>query len=267
MQVTLIFLSPNGTTETLAKMIGNSLTDFNVRYIDLGDSEIQDDELQDIVATTDILGVGTPVYHLTMLHPIKEFLDNLREVDSSHYGFSFVTYGHVSTGKAISQVCKALHNKGYNILGALKTTAPHFYESLDSYPADEDYQLIEEFVKIILTRLENNISWDDMNKLLNFQPLKTKIIYHFAQVFAKLRVPSIKYDADLCNQCKMCERVCPVHIIDVDNLPEKGDGCFHCYNCVRFCPTGAMYTDLPKLVKIVNLNKRTVSEKPVRAVI
>ncbi|MCK4567022.1 MAG: hypothetical protein KAU48_06910, partial [Candidatus Thorarchaeota archaeon] len=108
LQVTLVFLSPNGTTKTLAKMIGESLIDFNVRYIDLGDSQIQNDELQDIIATTDILGVGTPIYHLTMLHPIRKFLDNLREVDDSHYGFSFVTYGHVSTGKAISQVCKTL---------------------------------------------------------------------------------------------------------------------------------------------------------------
>lgn len=267
LQVTLVFLSPNGTTKTLANMIGESLIDFNVRYIDLGDSQIQNDELQDVIGTTDILGVGTPIYHLTMLHPIRKFLDNLSEVDGSHYGFSFVTYGHVSTGKAISQVCKALHNKGYDILGALKTTAPHFYESLDGYPADDDYDLVEEFVNIIQDRIENNISWDDMNKLLNFQPLKTKIMYHFAQVFARFRVPSIKYDADLCNQCKRCEKVCPVHIIDADNLPEKGDGCFHCYNCVRFCPTGAMHTDLYKLEKLVNLNKRIVSENPVRAMI
>jgi len=51
------------------------------------------------------------------------------------------------------------------------------------------------------------------------------------------------WDRPQCTFCGLCEAVCPVHVISVDNkksdLTFEESGCVYCGKCVQSCPTGA----------------------------
>lgn len=43
-----------------------------------------------------------------------------------------------------------------------------------------------------------------------------------------------------CNGCKVCEKVCPVDNIKVDEKPAFKDNCEHCLACIHNCPQTAI---------------------------
>lgn len=63
---------------------------------------------------------------------------------------------------------------------------------------------------------------------------------------------TINVDSDLCSQCGVCSKVCPMGIIDSADevqLPRVHEGmdavCFSCGHCEAFCPSGALtFTDM-----------------------
>ncbi len=63
---------------------------------------------------------------------------------------------------------------------------------------------------------------------------------------------TINVNSDLCSQCGICSKVCPVGIIDPANevqLPRVHEGmgavCLSCGHCEAFCPSGALtFTDM-----------------------
>jgi nitroreductase/NAD-dependent dihydropyrimidine dehydrogenase PreA subunit len=63
---------------------------------------------------------------------------------------------------------------------------------------------------------------------------------------------TINVNSDLCSQCGICSKVCPMGIIDPANevqLPRVHEGmgavCLSCGHCEAFCPSGALtFTDM-----------------------
>ena len=104
--------------------------------------------------------------------------------------------------------------------------------------------------------------------MLNYQYLKVKIIYPFIRIFGKsFRVPKFKFNKDLCTSCGLCEENCPTHVIITSELPKKQKGCIYCFNCVMVCPTGAIYSDLDKVKRILKFNAKVLHEESIRDII
>jgi len=132
-KVGIVYMSPNGSTRDVAALLAKELAFMeNVRLFNLSDYESDEGrlEIRNQLAEIPILGIGTPVYQLTMLDPIKHLLKGLLDVSATanepRKTFCFTTFGGVNSGKTLLNMCKMLYSRGFEILGALKLLAPHF---------------------------------------------------------------------------------------------------------------------------------------------
>jgi len=270
-KVTIVYMSPNGSTRKCAELIAEQLKgEGEVLLIDL--ARIDSSELESIISETTLLGVGSPTYHLNMLDPVKIFLEGIPNVPinkgQGRYSFCFTTYGHVNSGKTLINMAKILHKKHYTVLGALKLRAKHFYQNSIEFPSSEDQDLILKFCETIKYRITNPIEWRKLSKMLNYQYLKVKVIYPIIQIFgSSFRVPKFNFNKDLCTSCGLCEENCPTHVIVISELPKKLKGCIYCFNCVMICPTGAIYSDLDKVKRVLKFNAKVLHEESIREII
>jgi NAD-dependent dihydropyrimidine dehydrogenase PreA subunit len=56
-------------------------------------------------------------------------------------------------------------------------------------------------------------------------------------------VATLALDVDACNGCKMCEQVCPHHVLAVEDRKARVadlDACMECGACVMNCPQNAL---------------------------
>jgi ferredoxin len=272
-KVGIVYMSPNGSTRDVANLLVKELAVMGeVRLFNLSDYESDEGrlEIQNQLAEIPILGIGTPVYQLTMLDPIKHLLKGLPSasatVNEPRKAFCFTTFGGVNSGKTLLHMCTNLHSRGFEILGALKLLAPHFYDEDVEFPIREDRTLVLEFAVIVRQRLEKPVEWNVLKKKLNCMSTKVKVLYPFVRAFGRFRVTKIEFDKDLCTVCGACENACPVHAITAQDLPRKRNGCLHCFNCVMACPTGAMYADVEEARSTIRFNEKHVGGEPDREI-
>ena len=268
-RISIVYLSPNGSTGEVAAILSEELTSIgNVKLINLADYSHLEGyrEIWDQLKETSILGIGSPVYHLSMVKPIRHFLQSIHLVSASsrnlRKAFCFTTFGHVNSGKTLSQMCRLLKQRGFEILGALKLSAPHFFDERGEFPSIKDKRFIANFCSTIIQRSENPIKWELLERKLDYLSLKVKFLYPFVRAFEGMTVPKIRFEPNLCNACGRCESACPVHVISIQDLPKKQKGCINCFNCVMVCPTGAMNSDIERAKNTVRFNKRVVGGEP-----
>ena len=149
----------------------------------------------------------------------------------------------------------------YKVLGGFKVVAPHFWSSFDNFPEKNKVQLLKCFSTELEKRMNNPPVWKNLKKSLKYQSLLVKIIYPLTKITGKIReleLP-IKVDKELCIQCKLCQKECPVVAITVDDFPKIDKSkCIHCFHCVNICPKNAITSDIEKAIKIVEKNRRIV---------
>ena len=272
-KVGIVYMSPNGSTRDVAALLVKELAVMGeIRLFNLSNYESNEGrlEIRNQLAEISILGIGTPVCQLTMLDPIKRFLKGLSSVSATtnepRKAFCFTTFGGVNSGKTLLHMCTNLSSQGIEILGALKLSAPHFYDKEIEFPTREDRTLISELASVVRQRLEKPIEWTVLRKKLNCMSKKVKVLYPFVRAFGRFRVTKIEFDKGLCTMCGACEDACPVHAISAEDLPRKRNSCLHCFNCVMACPTGAMHADIEEAKSIVRFNKKHVGGEPGREI-
>ena len=60
---------------------------------------------------------------------------------------------------------------------------------------------------------------------------------------------------DNCTSCKICEKVCPVNNIKVENKPKFSNECETCLACIHHCPQNAIHMKSEKSkARFINQN-------------
>jgi len=268
MKIALVYISPNKTTEIITAKLCNELRKFSaIKKVNLGDEKFHniDDINTTIFKDIDIIGFGSPVFHLRVLKPINVFIKSkakeIIKVNPSISAFIYVTYSGGTSGKSLLNAAQDLNNMGYKVLGGFKVVAPHFWSSFDNFPEKNKVQLLKCFSTELEKRMNNPPVWKNLKKSLKYQSLLVKIIYPLTKITGKIReleLP-IKVDKELCIQCKLCQKECPVVAITVDDFPKIDKSkCIHCFHCVNICPKNAITSDIEKAIKIVEKNRRIV---------
>ena len=196
MKIALLYISPNKTTEIITAKLCDELERFcEVKKINLGNEEFHniDDIDTSIFNDIDIIGFGSPVFHLRMLKPMDVFIKSkakeIIEANSSISVFVYITYAGITSGKALLNSAKDLNNMGYKVLGAFKVVAPHLWSSFDNFPEKNKVQLLEKFSIELEKRIKNPPTWENLKRSLKYQSTLVKIIYPLTKITGKIKSP------------------------------------------------------------------------------
>lgn len=276
MKIVLVYMSPNTTTRMISRELSARFQadGHEVAELDLGKGRNRDFESVDlsIFRGADIVGIGSPVYHMKALAPLTRFLERaLPEIKSRNNGlkaFIYLTYGGITSGKAFLNTANLLRQHDIGIAGGLKVRAPHFWH-LDGYPDTHASKTVEAFCKAMAESDFRAIGWDRLSKRFSNQKPVVRLLYPFTGLIANVRKMPVEFDPGKCIKCKKCANECPVGAIGLDGSPFRNmEKCICCYHCTVVCPKDAVIFDADRIKKMLALNKKIVGmEQPESEVI
>jgi ferredoxin/flavodoxin len=223
--------SGTGNSLKVAKDIAVALS--NCKIISMGS-----DHRFDLEGGYETIGFVFPTYYRGIPRKVKEYIRHLNlEHNKNAYYYSVTTMGKYD-GNTLYHIKKLLKRKGITL---------HYAKALDMFSnyvisydmrdtiAEETKQSEIDFEPIL-----QDIKNRKTNKVAPIEPFQ-EIAYRSLIKF----VPAMdKYYSvsDDCTKCGICEKVCPVGNIDVDEVghPYFKHHCEQCMACIQFCPKKAI---------------------------
>lgn len=194
-----------------------------------------------------LIGFVFPIYAWGPPEIVLNFIKKIEIHCEKPYVFSVSTCG-ANEGTATNVLQKALSTKGLKLNSAFSVVMPgNYIIGEDVTPADEQEKILnyaEGQIKAIcevVTKRQNVFHLIPGDK----PSLHTGIINPLFNRFA--RGTKSFYALDTCTKCGLCEKICPVHIIEVKEKPVWSNGCTQCLACINRCP-----------VKAIQYGKRTL---------
>jgi len=240
MQVLINYFSQTKMTETIAEKIAEAIKDLGHKCVLKPFDKVTGADIK----KSDIIGCGTPVHSWHIPYNYKEFLKELPELQGKK-AFVFVTYGEVITANVLYDMAEILKNKGAVVLGGMKSIGLHNMPPLRrkgkgaGHPNEQDIQNARYFADRIINKAEKS-GQDATYSLYIRRPLVNFMSPFMTPKAMNKAMPKIKVDEKRCDQCGVCQKVCPVDNIDMLPYPVfKGD-CLKCFQCSVSCPKEAL---------------------------
>jgi NAD-dependent dihydropyrimidine dehydrogenase PreA subunit/flavodoxin len=201
------------------------------------------------VASSDIIGIGSPVHFYREARYVSDFLATLPRLDGRS-AFVFCTFGMNRIGETLHRLHRTLLERGLSVCGAESFRSGMSYFPLlkrgmgnsDDLPDSEVLEGARQFGMRMarLPELEP-IQLDGVSTLTRVK----------ASLLADLRVrkrvfPGIRINTSTCTGYGSCLSRCLVKGLDRqqgESIPYVTDSCVHCLECIAWCPQGAIETD------------------------
>lgn len=272
MSVLLLFISTGGNTRKVAKRIQRQLEvkENQVETIDLGklDPYKWKSTLAKGTKWCEVMGIGSPIFHMDFLSPITELLEAPLEDLQNKSSFLFLTYAGITSGMSLVNYAKIMQRNRISIAGALKLCAPHFYQEAD-FLTSKSEEMIDTFVHELCTKAFLPLDALELRNQFKPEKIRTRLIYPLAHSIGERRNLPMNVNDDKCIRCGKCVRECPVKAISIDDKVGFNElRCLHCYHCVVTCPLDAIDCDIGKLESMVRKNKKIMGmENPLSKMI
>lgn len=176
------------------------------------------------------IGIIFPTYYGGVPKIVEEFLNkaNLK----SKYIFGVASYGAFS-GAATRHLLEIGKSNGIefsyvNDILMVDNYLPGF--DMDKQIQGQSKKNIEENLRKITNDIEKG------RKYIKKGPAITKLIQFIAEKTYNDQFENNFSVGNKCNQCKVCEKVCPVDNVKVDKKPVFNNNCQHCLACIHNCP-------------------------------
>lgn len=271
MKVVLAYISPNATTRMISREVsGLFKSDLHeVIELDLGKMGNRDFETIDtgIFDGADLIGIGSPVYHMDILEPLRDFLGRalpvIRRQNPGIKAFIYLTYGGITSGKAFTNTAGILKRYDVPLVGGLKIKAPHFWHR-DNYPDEKSIRTVNAFYRAMAEKKYRKIDRTAATGQFSNPKMIVRLIYPFVGMIGSIRKRPIDFDHGKCIKCRKCLNECPVGAIAMDDYPVRDKNrCIYCYHCTTLCPKGAVIFDVNKIKEFIALNKKIIGlEQP-----
>jgi len=266
MKARIFYFTGTGNSLVAAKKIAEGIggcIDPIVRY----------KEQQTVKINEDVIGIVFPVY-LAQIYGLPEivsqFLGKIEYVKNKYY-FIVCTYGGYAYPNAfptINRCIKIARSPGWEINGRFYARFPMNNSDYDHIPVpiERDSSIIlakadkkiESIIEMIKKRKKGNIIAQNifnftLGRLLSItkEPIMRSMRkYAQEKEDSKLTYPqlvhlsdqSIKFNEEKCNGCGICEKVCPVSNIKMENgKPFWMHNCEMCFACDEWCPQKAIH--------------------------
>lgn len=233
----IFYFSATGNSLYAADKLGTVL---NEKLVDIADA-MQKKEFDYQVEENEKVGFVFPVYFYGAPTIVADFASRLTiKGNNNPYIFSIITCGDSIAG-ADQQFAGILAQRGYAVSSTFPLIMPGNYVFMyDSPSPAEQKTKLDNADKQIITI----ISAIKQNKTDGYSSgavsrLITAAIY---PIYKNRRKTAKFYAEDTCIGCGLCERVCPIGAIKMNNKkPEWVDKqCVHCVACINRCPVAAI---------------------------
>ena len=268
----IVYISPAGTTEAVARTIETRLTALgeSCTACNLGKKPSSPADIRSALAgnTETLLFVGSPVYSSHAVPTIISFIDQLPAVKNS-WSVPFVTWGGATSGVALHEMGERLLSRGVALAGAAKVMAVHslMWQLPDPVgagrPNDDDLNQVVLLVSDVIKNVDAGSTPQLSIDRLNYQPAEhVPEMLQLSVAKAKTILPPRQVDPERCNLCGYCRDNCPVSAIELNPLPVFLPACFICFNCVRLCPENAISVDLEPVYERIRSRATHYAESP-----
>jgi ferredoxin len=236
MATTLYYFSGTGNSLSIARMIEQHLED--CRIISIA-SFFTEQETPSSVAG-DAIGIVCPIVMHNMPHIVSRFLDQISGAE-----YLFVVYaGGGDLGRGLVRTRRKFRNLGLILSALFNVSMPSNYTPY-GYPEQsrqtEQFAAAKQAVALVAEIVRARAShFDSSGSGFVASHIFPGPLYHLGHRF----IPRMDRDfvtEEHCTQCGICERVCPVGNISLqDGRPTWNHGCEQCYACLQWCPVHAI---------------------------
>lgn len=236
----LVFFSPTGTTRRNIHAVSDGIGFTQQSIYDLTLPQNRINPLPRI--EEDLLILALPVYGDHIPSFLKSKLMELQ--GNGQPTVVLAVYGNVDFGLALLEMADILNHQGFNVAAGAALIGEHSFCNPSTplaanRPNPNDLNTAQDFGRQIAKKLQSNPS--SLIVLPGKLALAARILPdQSAILFSK--VPEL--DPNLCNQCGLCARSCPMGAIDQTSLAIDTSKCIRCFACARICPKEARKIEL-----------------------
>ena len=222
----IFYFTATGNSLAVAKEIGGELISI-AQVLKSGEKEFNDEAI----------GFVFPCYAFSMPYPVKKLLETVSF--KADYFFAVITYGNI-LGGTIKAFKKAAAKQNINLSYAASILMTDNY--LPFYEMKKQQQIlaekkVEDNLKRIASEIESRKNAIESN---NFFANFASSIFTTFNLMKPGKFDKAFYVQDSCNQCKVCQKVCPMNNIEINEKPEFKQNCVSCLACTHNCPENAI---------------------------
>jgi ferredoxin len=193
------------------------------------------------IKTKHTIGLGFPVAFQSTFPFLWEFFRSLPQCAGTP--IFMVDTMQAFSGAIVGPLRRVLEMKGYHCIGAEEIVMPSSWfprridEEKNRMKLQRGLAAARRYAEALIAE---RTSWKRI-------PLLSDAFYHLccnAFMMQKVNTAAgkrISVDTSLCTKCGLCEKLCPVDNITLDEYPQFHDRCEVCMRCLSFCPVEALY--------------------------
>lgn len=191
--------------------------------------------------SAELIGFVYPIYAWGPPKIVLDFVHTMHIAGKKAYIFSLNTCGS-EEGNATQMLQKALLKHGLSLTSAFSISMPSNYVTgEDVQPKavqdEKNRQAEQKLAQINAILSSRQVGVFELRKG-NRPTLKTAIINPLFNGFARRTKPFFATDA--CTHCGLCQKICPVQAITLEQKPVWGKACTQCLACINRCPVHAI---------------------------
>ena len=189
------------------------------------------------IDTSHTIGLAFPVAIQSTFPFIWNFVKELPIVENTEI-FMLDTM-EMFSGAVVGPMKKLLLKKGYTPIGAYEFKMPSNFLSKKEIDNNKITKSLSKTELYITSIINGSSKWkrvpiiSDLFYYLVSNKLVWKVISNYI---------SPKVDKNKCISCGLCEKICPVNNIKVNNYPIFNGSCQSCMRCITYCPVNAIST-------------------------
>lgn len=229
--MTILYFTATGNSLSVAKAVGGTLK-----------SIPQLVENNEYVIEDDVIGIIVPCFGFSIPRIVSRYLEKVKL--KADYIFAGVTSASMP-GNAIGEINRLIKKNGASLDYAMDIFMMNNY-LVWSAMEDELELLKEKNVDEQISKFVNDVN--SRTKQLPKKTLVNKLCTYFADYsrFSFSDKNTSNFDKSFtvdgnCIGCGICEKVCPVHNITVNKIPEFSHKCEACLACIHNCPKTAIH--------------------------